>query len=300
MSNVVAQSNLFPPPAEFTVLKEIASMAVKSGLLPSSIKTAEQACIIALKGRELGIPPMVAFAQISVINGKPCMSAELMLSQIYKTNPAAVINFLKNDNKECVIEASRKHSRTSTWSFTLEDAQNAGLLGKQVWKQYPAAMLRARAISAMARAVFPDALNGVSYTPEELGAEVEIDDDGTERIKDVTPKAKETEETKPLQPTENTEAKQQSPPETNDVGGPTPIVNHALPTEADVDSYKTNFAMDKWKVGRTFADLGVSGTKDLQTLVMSYCLKIDAKGGKIPPQLTKFIELSKMYLTSFE
>jgi hypothetical protein len=58
----------------------------------------------------------------------------------------------------------------------MEDAHRAGLSGKGPWKSYPAAMLRARAISAMARAMFPDALSGVVYTPEELGAEV--DDDG--------------------------------------------------------------------------------------------------------------------------
>ena len=186
MSNLVVQSVL-PEPAEFTMMKEMATMAVKSGLLPVAINSPEKALIIMLKGRELQIPPMQAFSHINVISGKPTMSAELMLAQIYKCVPRAVVNFTSTNEKECVIEAQRPHGMKTKFSFTIEEAQQAGLLSKGPWKQYPSAMLRARCISAMARALFPDALNGVSYTPEELGADVEIDDSGSENVKDVSP-----------------------------------------------------------------------------------------------------------------
>lgn len=181
MSNIVAL-NSFPSPQEFTTMKEMGAMAVKSGLLPTSINTAEKAVIIMLKGREIGIGPMEAFAKISVINGKPSMDAELMLSQVYKKIPKAEINIVKTTNTECVIEAARPGKKPTTFSFTMEDAKRADLLNKGPWKSYPAAMLRARTISAMARAIFPDALSGVSYTPEELGAEV----DGDGQVIDVT------------------------------------------------------------------------------------------------------------------
>ena len=66
---------------------------------------------------------------------------------------------------------------------------HSGLLGKDVWKKYPADMLVARATSRLARLVFPDTTIG--YTPEELqrvdlsgeydyvdvGAEVDVVDD---------------------------------------------------------------------------------------------------------------------------
>ena len=44
---------------------------------------------------------------------------------------------------------------------------------KDNWFNYPAAMLLARATSAAVRAVCPEVLMGVSYTPEELGASVD-------------------------------------------------------------------------------------------------------------------------------
>lgn len=162
----------FPSPQEFNVLKEFGSMAVKSGLLPTSINTPEKAVIIALKGREIGIPPLQAFSGISVVQGKPTMSSELMLALIYRDIPGVVIDYIETSDKACIIEAKRPGGRPTRFSFTLEDAKRAGLLGKGPWLSYPAAMLRARCISAMARAVFPDALAGISYTPEELGAPV--------------------------------------------------------------------------------------------------------------------------------
>jgi hypothetical protein len=81
-------SNLpIPSVEEFRTMKELGAMAIKSGFLPTSINTPEKAVIIILKGRELGIPPMQAFSSIAVVNGKPTMSAELMLSLIYRCVP---------------------------------------------------------------------------------------------------------------------------------------------------------------------------------------------------------------------
>lgn len=306
MSNLIAQSNLLPAPAEFQTLKEIASMAVKSGFLPTSIKSSEQAIIIALKGRELGIPPMVAFAHISVINGKPCISAELMLSQIYQKVPSASINFIKNDNESCVIEAIRKNCKPSTWSFTIEDAKSAQLLGKQVWKQYPAAMLRARAISAMARAVFPDALNGVSYTPEEMGAEIEIDDNGTEVIKDVTPAGEERKTkhnvamTPPLPVTIEEQKEEIKPgPALTETGqqdskGSVPVLNHA--PQSRIDSYKLTFAFGTFPQGMTFKQLGIKDTTQLLTSVKSWKLTKESRNEKIPTLCEEFIGLAEEYL----
>jgi hypothetical protein len=185
---LTGQVSTMPQPTEFELMKQIASVAFNSKLIPDSIKTKEAALIIVMKGRELGIPPMQAFSSIAVVNGKPTMSAELMLALIYKTVSGAVIDIIKTTNDECLIEAQRPGGKRTTFSFTIRDAQAAGLAGKSVWKQYPAAMLRARCISSMARALFPDALSGVVYTAEELGATVDDEGRVTDHPKDVTPK----------------------------------------------------------------------------------------------------------------
>lgn len=166
---------------------------VKSGFLPESIRTHEQAIAIAIKGHEIGMPMMQAFAQISIIKGKPCLGGEGMLAMIYKNCPGAVINFIRNDNEACLIEAKRPgpDHKLTQFGFNIEDAKRAGLLGKDNWKQYPRAMNRNRAISEMARSIFPDAIAGISYTPEEMGAVVNEDGEVVQQVipatKNVTP-----------------------------------------------------------------------------------------------------------------
>jgi hypothetical protein len=162
-----------PTAQELQTMKELGAMAVKSGFLPASINTPEKAVIIMLKGRELGLAPMHAFSSISVINGKPTMSAELMLGLIYRNVPHAVVDFIETNEKGCTIEAQRPGGQRTRFTFNVDDAKRANLLGKGPWQTYPAAMYRARCISAMARAMFPDALSGTVYTAEELGAEVD-------------------------------------------------------------------------------------------------------------------------------
>lgn len=161
---------------KLTAFKEQMTIFVKSGFLPDSVNTPQKAFVIAQKGRELGIAPMEAFSSIHIIKGKPTLSADLMLGLILKRCPQAIINFEELTNEKCVIEATRdnRHKPTKI-SFTIQDAQQAGLAGGHSWKKYPRALLRSRAISEMARTIFPDALIGCGYTPEEIGGDDYVD-----------------------------------------------------------------------------------------------------------------------------
>ncbi len=175
------------------IFKEQMNIYVNSGMLPDTINTPQKAFAIAQKGRELGIAPMEAFSSISIIKGKPTLSAELMMALIYKNCPQAIINFEELSDERCIIEAQRdnKHKPTKI-SFSIDDAKRAGLDGQYSWKKYTRALLRSRAVSEMARAIFPDALVGCSYTAEELGdtsqleREPEIENDGVKH-RDVSP-----------------------------------------------------------------------------------------------------------------
>jgi hypothetical protein len=165
---------ILPSDNDWARLKEIGATALKSGLLPTSIKTPEAAAIIALKGWELGLKPLVSFAYISVVNGRPTCAAELMLAEIRRVYPKAIVKISKSTDTECVVQAKRPEEDALTeFKWTIEDARKAGLLGKDNWKNYPADMLFARTITRMKRRLFPEVLMGVDYVPEELGAEVD-------------------------------------------------------------------------------------------------------------------------------
>lgn len=175
IAQTTAQEPYFPSEKDWGLMLSWGSSALKSGFLPSAIKSPEQAAIIALKGRELGIPFMQALSHIHVINGKPSMSAEMMQALARRNLPGLVINIIESTHEKAQIEFLRpeKGSKPYTSIFTIQDAQRAELMNKTVWKQYPSAMLWSRAISAGLRKVCPEALMGVSYTPEELGGHVD-------------------------------------------------------------------------------------------------------------------------------
>ena len=164
-------SNLpvLPPQEEWAQMKELSAMAFKSQLLPSSIKSQEAALIIQLKGRELGMSPMTAYANIYIVNGRPGISSEMLLALVRRDMPAAKIQFTKSTDTICEIKSRRPDEDFDTiTTYTIDDAKRAGLLGKDNWKNYPTDMLRARAIGRMKRMCFPEIAMGVSHTPDEL------------------------------------------------------------------------------------------------------------------------------------
>lgn len=167
-----------PSVADWGTMLQMADALVQSGMLPKHITTPQAAVAIIQRGRELGIPPMHALSNIVYIQGKPTANSELMLALIYRDHGDGAVVFTRSDNMRCDIAYRRRSwDRSQSYSFTLDDAKQAGLMSNQTWQKYPAAMLRARAISAVARMAFPDSIGGM-YSPEELGAAVEIDREG--------------------------------------------------------------------------------------------------------------------------
>ena len=169
---LIPMDDLLPTQSTWDTMVRQGAGLIASNFLPPAIKTPEQFIAIVLKGRELGLPPMYACNHIVIIQGKPTMSAEVQLAMIFKHCPTAKINYLEVNNERCVIEASRDGQYFAKFCFSLDDAKAAGLTSKENWRKYPRAMLRSRCVSELARSLFPDCLAGVSYTPEELGAEV--------------------------------------------------------------------------------------------------------------------------------
>lgn len=181
--------NLFPSPQELETISKVAKMALASGFLGKDVCSAEKAEYIIMKGKELGIPPILALTQINVIQGKISVSAELMLTLVRKNCPNARIEFVELSNTKCIINAQRPPERSVSFKYTIEDAATARLIDKQgdMWKKYPRAMLRSRCVSECCRSLFSDALMGASYTPEELGAVVSEEGEVLNLPKDSTP-----------------------------------------------------------------------------------------------------------------
>ena len=165
-----------PTASEWQTMLEMAEVLVASNMLPKAITKKEQAVAVILKGHELGLQPMQSFALIHVISGKPTASSEFMLGLLAKGG--VTWSWIeKGDNGQAIIEFRRANFEPVRGTFTKEEAQQAKLTGKDTWRNYPANMLRARAVANGARMIGPDLLMGMSYTPEEMGADVDENED---------------------------------------------------------------------------------------------------------------------------
>lgn len=152
---------------------QYANAMASSNLLPRQYQKQPANLLFALEYADaLGVSPIHAITSIHVIEGKPTASADLIAALVRKAGHKLRVT---GDDNQCTAVLIRQDdpdfSFTATW--TKAKAQAAGLANKAVWKNYPGAMLRSRAITEVARMGAPDALYGVIYTPEELGAEVD-------------------------------------------------------------------------------------------------------------------------------
>ena len=158
------------PPDLFRLGKVLAT----SGYFKDA-KDEAQAVVKVLAGQEIGIGPVAAMVGIHVVDGKPTFSARLMASLV-KRSGRYTYRVTTMSEQECTIEFYEDKELAGVSTFTMKDAETAGLKGKPVWKAYPRNMLFARAMSNGFNWYTPDLSNGLPvYTPEELGTEVDAE-----------------------------------------------------------------------------------------------------------------------------
>jgi hypothetical protein len=184
------------PRSDFDVIKEQAQILLESGFLPKAIDTVPKAVAIAMHGAELGIPIWTALNNINVIQGKPSASPQLMLALINRSGQLEDMSIDVNDER-AIVTMKRKGRTAHIEEFSMADARQMmtteyvngqrkqiPLADKYNWKQMPQTMMKWRAVAACARVAFPDCILGL-YTPEEMGADVSVDDEGNMTVIEV-------------------------------------------------------------------------------------------------------------------
>jgi hypothetical protein len=167
-------------PDRYAVLERMAATLIQSGMLPQALTKPAQVITIMLKAYELSIPPLEGLNGITVIQGKPSVSPQLMLSLINRSGLLEDLDMRTGaDGATCTM--TRKGRKPHTVTFGPREAQAMGLAGKDNYKKQPGVMYQWRAVAACARVVFPDVISGL-YTAEEMGAEVRVLEDGTQEV----------------------------------------------------------------------------------------------------------------------
>ena len=158
---------------------QIMAVAVaKSGLF--GMKTPEQAMALMLIAQAEGYSPALAARDYHIIQGRPALKADAMLARFQMAGGR--VEWVTYTDAEVKATFSHPQGGSITLAWTFEQAKKIGLTGKDNWKNYPRAMLRARVVSEGIRTVFPGCVVGV-YTPEEV-------QDFTPVERDVTPPTK--------------------------------------------------------------------------------------------------------------
>jgi len=126
---------------------------------------------------EAGLHLSTANTGLYIVNGKLAVQSNTIAAKL-RQHPNYDYEIKEHTDKICTIEIWRL-GRSGEWgvagvsTFTIDDAKSAGLLGKDVWKQYPKNMLFGRAITNGYRFYAPDVFGMPLYIPEELGMKVD-------------------------------------------------------------------------------------------------------------------------------
>lgn len=159
---------------DFDGLQRAAMALYKSGYFTDA-KSEAQAIVKVMAGSELGLPPFASMSGIHIIQGKPTLGSNV-IATLVKNDPRYDYHIKQADDKACILEWYEDGAKVGTAGFTIQEANNAGLTGKDNWKKYTSDMLFARAISRGARRFAPGIFGGSPvYTPDEMGADTDED-----------------------------------------------------------------------------------------------------------------------------
>ena len=155
----------------FDLIMRQAQVLAESKIIPAAYRRQEADIVAAgLAGRAFGWDTMASMRNFHVIEGSASMKPEAMLGLVRQAGHSVII-----ENGAGVVTAIGKRVDTGdehSASFSLADAEAAGLAGKRNWKQYQESMLTWRAVSKLCRNLFSDVVLGAGYVSEELGADV--------------------------------------------------------------------------------------------------------------------------------
>lgn len=161
MSNQLALQQA--PAIPFSDMERMAQAIAKSGLF--GIKTPDAALALGLVAVSENRPFASIATDYDIVQGRPALRAQAALSRFQ--NAGGKIQWITRNDQECTVEGSHPSGGTLRVTWTIERAAAAGLTGKQSWRQYPCALLSARCVAELVRAILPSCLSG-QYLVEEV------------------------------------------------------------------------------------------------------------------------------------
>lgn len=140
---------------------------------------AEGVMAIVETAKSIGVSPLKALnGGMYFVQGKVEMSS-VMMNELIRAQGHSITKDRKSDATICILHGKRRdNGDTWTESFSIEDAKLANIYRNQ-WLKYPKDMLFARALSRLARQLFPDVIKGC-YVQGEISDAQNLQDQDVE------------------------------------------------------------------------------------------------------------------------
>lgn len=190
MSELAIKPTFSLAPQNLDEALKFADYLANSDIVPKDFQKKPANILVAVQwGMELGLQPMQAMQSIAVINGRPSLWGDAVIALV-RSSPLCEYVYETDDGETASCRVKRVGEDEQTRTFSMADATQAGLKGKQgPWAQYPKRMRQMRARSFALRDVFPDVLRGMPMAEEVQDIPVERELNQTHARKAEEPKA---------------------------------------------------------------------------------------------------------------
>ena len=254
--NVVAiqqpKNGFLMEPQSLNEAMELANMLASSNLVPKPYQNKPADVLVACQwGAEIGLKPLQSLQNIAVINNIPAVWGDAVVALVRASGLCEYINQDWDEaTKTATCSVKRKGEPEQVRTFSYEDANIAGHLGKDTYKKNLRRMLSIRARAFALRDVFADVLKGLKVAEEVMDYPEE---------KDITPPPKNTE--KPaskaasvLDKVRRNKTDEQKQPQTVDQQpGQSSQDDVAFSFGAHCDAIESSATLDEWNVAYSVA-----------------------------------------------
>ena len=162
-------------------MQVMADAIAQSGLF--GMKSHQQALALMLVAQSENQHPATITQDYDIIQGKACRKTHSVMARFQQMGGKVEWHELTDQKADATFSHPAGGSLRISWTF--EQAKKANLTGKDNWKNYPRAMLRARLIAEGVRAVYPAAIGGMLIAEEAQDMprqEIEINPAKQERV----------------------------------------------------------------------------------------------------------------------
>lgn len=162
----------------FDELHRQAKALSPSSLIPKGLRgkddkeTLANVTLVLAYGREIGLGPIASLSGVAVVNGRPFSESQTLAAAVRASGHCLYLRRVEASPKSVTWETHRRGDPApERRTFSMADAQTAGLAQRETYKAHPERMLSARALGWLLRDVYPDVTKGMGTEAEREDAE---------------------------------------------------------------------------------------------------------------------------------